>query len=89
MKPIALISEKKTVELILDKKTTSTKLNKNFKISKNTIPQWIKKYKYTESLERNPGSSKRLKINEKFKKIVYDNSNSTQKELRKLYGGES
>ena len=26
---------------------------------------------------------------EKFKKIVYDNSDTTKKELRKLYGGES
>ena len=72
---------------ILDKKTTSTQSNKTFKIS--TIHKWIKKYKDTESLQRNPGSGKKPKIDdlEKFKKI--DNPDSTQKELGQLYGGAS
>ena len=68
----------KIVELILDKKITSTELNKTLKIS--TIHQWIKKYKETESLERNPGSGKKTKI---------DNPDFTKKELGQLYGGES
>ena len=75
----------KIVELILDKKTTSTQLYKNLKIS--TIHQWIKKYKDTGNLERNSSSAKKPKIDEKFKKI--DNPNATQKELGQLYVGAS
>ena len=50
-----------------------------------------KKYKDTGNLERNPGSGKKPKIDdlEKFKKIVDDNPDSTQKELGQLYGGAS
>ena len=81
----------KIVELILDKKITSTELNKTLKISRNTIHLWIKKYKNTGNLERSPGSGKKPKIDdlEKFKKIVDDNPDATQKELGQLYGGAS
>ena len=48
-----------------------------------------KKYKDTGSLERSLGSGKKTKIDEKFKKIVADNPDSTQKELGQLYGGAS
>ena len=50
-----------------------------------------KKYKDTGNLERNPGSGKKPKIDdlEKFKKIVADNPDSTQKELGQLYCGAS
>ena len=70
---------------------TSTELNKILKISRNTIHLWIKKYKNTGNLERSPGSGKKPKIDdlEKFKKIVDDNPDATQKELGQLYGGAS
>ena len=81
----------KIVKLILDKKITSTELNKTLKISRNTIYLWIKKYKNTGSLERSPGSGKKPKIDdlEKFKKIIDENPDATQKELGQLYGGAS
>ena len=50
--------------IIFDKKTTSTELYKNIKISTNTIHQWIKNI---EILERS--RSKKTKIDEKFKKL--------------------
>ena len=46
-----------------------------------------KKYKYTESLERNPGSGKKNKDWWKIQKI--DNPDATQKELGQLYNGKS
>ena len=64
---------------------------KTFKISRNTAYRWLKKYKETGNLERSPGSGKKPKIDdlEKFKKIVDENPDSTQKELEELYGGAS
>ena len=64
---------------------------KSFKISRNTAYLWLKKYKETGSLKRSPGSGKKPKIGdlEKFKKIVDENPDATQKELGQLYGGAS
>ena len=79
----------RVVRNLLEKKTTPTQLHKIFKISKNTIYLWLKKYKETGSLERSPGSGKKPKIDdlEKFKKTVDENPDSTQKELGQLYCG--
>ena len=64
---------------------------KTFKIFRNTAYRWLKKYKETGNLERSPGSGKKPKIDDlkKFKKIVDENPDSTQKELGQLYGGAS
>ena len=79
------------VRSILEKKITPTQLYKILKISRNTIYLWLKKYTDTGSLERSPGSGKKPKIDdlEKFKKIVDENPDSTQKELGQLYGDVS
>ena len=81
----------RVVRNLLEKKTTPTQLHKIFKISRNTIYLWLKKYKETGNLERSPGSGKKPKIDdlEKFKKIVDENPDSTQKKLGQLYGGAS
>ena len=81
----------RVVRNLLERNTTPTQLYKIFKTSRNTIYLWLKKYKNTGSLERTPGSGKKPQIDalERFKKIVDENPDSTQKELGQLYGGAS
>ena len=81
----------KIVRNLLERNTTPTQLYKIFKTSRNTIYLWLKKYKNTGSLERTPGSGKKPQIDdlERFKKIVDENPDSTQKESGQLYGGAS
>ena len=52
----------KIVELILDKKITSTELNKTLKISRNTIHLWTKKYKILEVWREVPVAVKNQKL---------------------------
>ena len=68
---------------LLEKNITRAQLYKNFKISRNTYYLWLKKYKETGNQERSPGSSKKPKIDnlERFKKIVDENPDSTQKRI--------
>ena len=53
---------------LLENNITPTQLYKIFKTFINTTYIWLKKYKDTGSLERSPGSGKKPKIDEKFKK---------------------
>ena len=91
MKHYSTDFREKVVQNLLEKNITPTQLYKISKISRNTAYLWLKKYKETGNLERSPGSGKKPKIDnlEKFKKIVDENPDSTQKELGQLYGGAS
>ena len=91
MKHYSTDFREKVVRNLLEKNITPTQLYKSFKISRNTAYLWLKKYKEKGNLERSPGSGKKPKIDdlERFKKIVDENPDSTQKELGKLYGGVS
>ena len=91
MKHYSTDFRERVVRNLLEKNITPTQLYKISKISRNTAYLWLKKYKETGSLKRSPGSGKKPKIDnlEKFKKIVDENPDSTQKELGQLYGGAS
>ena len=91
MKHYSTDFRERVVRQLLEKNITPTQLYKSFKISRNTTYLWLKKYNETGNLERSPGSGKKPKIDnlEKFKKIVDENPDATQKEFGQLYGNTS